>query len=70
MLFKDLMSNVNESVNESNSSSENPIMLDELEEDEIEHDPFEFPHDDEIPFSRLLSIQFGKFKGLTMMMQI
>jgi hypothetical protein len=29
-------------------------VLDELDEDEVKHDPFEFPHDDEIPFSRLL----------------
>jgi hypothetical protein len=29
-------------------------MFDELDKDEIEHDPFEFPHDDKIPFSRLL----------------
>jgi hypothetical protein len=48
------MFNVDESVDESNSSSEDPIALDELNEDEVKHDPFEFPHDDEIQFSRLL----------------
>ncbi len=30
-------------------------MLDESNENEIKHDPFEFPHDDKIFFSRLLS---------------
>ncbi len=54
MLSKDSMPNVNESVNENNSSGENPITSDELNEDEVKHDPFEFPHDEEIPFSRLL----------------
>jgi hypothetical protein len=49
------MSNVDESANESDSLGENPIALDETYENEIEHDPFEFPHDDKIPFSRLLS---------------
>jgi hypothetical protein len=29
-------------------------MSNELNEDEVKHDPFEFLHDDEIPFSRLL----------------
>ncbi len=54
MLSKDSMPNVNESVNENNSLGENPITSDELNEDEVKHDPFEFPHDEEIPFSRLL----------------
>jgi len=55
MLFEYSMPNiVNESVNENNSSGENPITSDELNEDEIKHDPFEFPRDEEIPFSRLL----------------
>ncbi len=49
------MSNVNENEDETKSSSEGPIELDELDEDEVERDPFEFPNDDEIPFSRLLS---------------
>jgi hypothetical protein len=53
MLFKNLMSNVDESVDESDSSDENPIVLDEPDEDEVEHDPFESLHDDEILFSRL-----------------
>jgi hypothetical protein len=35
-------------------SLEDPIALDELDEKEVKHDPFEFPHDDKIPFSRLL----------------
>jgi len=48
------MSNVDESGNENDSSDEDPIMLDESSEDEVKHDPFEFLHDDEIPFPRLL----------------
>jgi hypothetical protein len=55
MLFKNLMFNVNESADESDSLGDNPIMANELEEDEVKHEPFEFPHDDEIPFSRLFS---------------
>jgi hypothetical protein len=55
MLFKDSMFNVDESADENESLNENPITLNELDEDEFEHDPFEFPHDDKIPFSRLLS---------------
>lgn len=51
MLFKYLMSNVDESLNESKSSIENPILLDE---NENQHEPFEFPNDDNILFSRLL----------------
>jgi len=54
MLFEDLMSNVDESVDKSDSLNENPTSSNELDEDEVEHDPFEFLHDDEIPFSRLL----------------
>jgi hypothetical protein len=53
MLFKDSKSNVDESANESDSLGEDPIMLNEQDEDEVEHDPFELPHDDKIPFSRL-----------------
>jgi hypothetical protein len=49
------MSNVDESVDESHSSSKDPIVLDKPNENEVKHDPFEFLHDDEIPFSRLLS---------------
>jgi len=55
MLSKDLMSDVGESTNESNLSSKDPIVLDEPNEDEVEHEPLEFPHDDKIPFSRLFS---------------
>jgi hypothetical protein len=40
MLFEDSMFDVNESVDESDSLDDNPIMLDESNEDEIEHDPF------------------------------
>jgi hypothetical protein len=54
MLAKDLMSNVGESVDESDPSHKDLITLDEPNENEIKHDPFEFPHDDEIPFSKLL----------------
>jgi hypothetical protein len=48
------MFNVDESADESDSSDEDPIMLNEMNKDEIKHDPFEFLHDDKIPFSRLL----------------
>jgi hypothetical protein len=51
MLFKDLMSNVDESGNESESSSKNTIMSNE---DEDQHDPWEFLDDDDIMFLRLL----------------
>ncbi len=54
MLFKYSMFNVDESADENDSSSENPIMSNELNEVEIKHDPFEFSPDDEISFSRLL----------------
>jgi hypothetical protein len=54
MVFENSMSNVDESVDENNSSNEDPTMLDELDEDEVKHDLFEFLRDDEIPFSRLL----------------
>ncbi len=55
MLSKDLMSNVGESANESDSLDKDLITLDETNENEIKHDPFEFPHHDEIPFLKLLS---------------
>jgi hypothetical protein len=55
MLFGDLMSNVDESVNESESLGEDPIALDEPNEDEVKHDPFEFLNHYKILFSRLLS---------------
>jgi hypothetical protein len=54
MLFEDLVSNVDESANENDSLGEDPIVSYEPYEDEVEHDPFQFPHDGEIPFSRLL----------------
>ncbi len=50
MVFEHLMFNVDEN----DSLNEDHITLDEPNEDEVEHDPFEFPHDDKIPFSRLL----------------
>jgi hypothetical protein len=53
MLFKNLISDVDENVDENNSLGEDPIVLDEHDEDEVEHDPYEFFHDDEIVFSRL-----------------
>ncbi len=55
MLSKYLMFNVDESVDENDSSSEDAIVSNELNEDEIEHDPFEFSPNVKIPFSRLLS---------------
>ncbi len=45
-LFEDSMSDVDESANESESLNKDPITLDELNKDEIEHDPFEFLNDD------------------------
>jgi len=54
MVFKNLLSNVDESVNESNSSDKGLTSLNELNENEVKHDPFECPHDDKIYFSRLL----------------
>ncbi len=53
MLFKNLIFDVDESVDESDSLGKNPIALNEHDEDEVEHDPFEFFHDDKILFSRL-----------------
>jgi hypothetical protein len=42
MLSEDSMTNVDESEDKSKSLGEDPIMLDELDEDEVEHNPFEF----------------------------
>jgi len=36
-----------------NSSNKDPTTSNEPNENEVKHDPFEFLHDDEIPFSRL-----------------
>jgi len=55
MAYKDLMSDVDESANENDSSNKDPTTSNELDEVEVKHEPFEFPHDDEIPFLRLLS---------------
>jgi hypothetical protein len=55
MLFKDSMFDVDESADENNSLDKYSKASNEPNEDEIKHDPFEFFHDDEIPFSRLLS---------------
>jgi hypothetical protein len=54
MLFEDLMSDVDENAVKSDSLDKDPIASNESNEDEVEHEPFEFLHDDEIPFSRLL----------------
>jgi hypothetical protein len=51
MLSKDLMSKANKS----ESLGKDPIMSYEFDEDEVKHDPFEFPNDNNILFSRLLS---------------
>jgi len=55
MLSEDSIFDVDESENERNSLDKDPTTSNELDENEVKHDPFEFPHDDEIPFSRLLS---------------
>ncbi len=54
MLSKDSMSQVDESVDENNSLDKDSKTSNELDENEVKHDPLEFPHDDKIPFSRLL----------------
>jgi hypothetical protein len=54
MLFKDSMFDVDENVDKSESLGEDPIVSNELDEDEVKHDPFEFLNDDKIMFSRLL----------------
>jgi hypothetical protein len=55
MLFEDSISNVDdESEIENNPSGKDPMMSDEVDEDEVKHGPFEFLHNDEVLFSRLL----------------
>jgi hypothetical protein len=48
------MFDVDESADENDSSDKDPTTLDKLNEDEVKHDLFEFPHDDKIPFSKML----------------
>ncbi len=55
MLFKNSMFNVDESANKSESSGEDPIVSNEPNQVEIKHDPFKFPNDNNILFSRFLS---------------
>jgi hypothetical protein len=55
VLFKDSMFDVDENVNVSDSSGQDPIVSNEPNENEVEHNPFEFPLDDKTPFSKLLS---------------
>jgi len=50
MLFKDSISKIDENANENNSLDKDSKTSNELDEDEVKHDPFEFPHDDKIPF--------------------
>ncbi len=54
MLFPNSMSNVDESVDENDSLGEDPIVSNEPDKNDVEHNPFEFPHDDKIPCSKLL----------------
>jgi hypothetical protein len=49
------MFDVDESANESDSSEKDPTTSNKPNEDEVKHDLFKFPHDDKIPFSRMLS---------------
>jgi len=71
ILFEDSMFDVDENANESNLMGEDPIMLDEPYEDEVEHDPFELSHDDKISFSRLLSnLMVRQVQRFEMVMQI
>jgi hypothetical protein len=55
MLSNGSMFNVDESVDKRKSLGEDPMMSDEFDDDEVEHDPFEFLNDDDTLFSRLLS---------------
>jgi hypothetical protein len=41
MLFQNLMSNVDDNVDENDSSGKDPIASKEPNEDEVEHNPFE-----------------------------
>ncbi len=50
MLSKDSMFEIDESANENNSLGKDSKTSNESDEDEVKHDPFEFPHDDKIPF--------------------
>jgi len=43
MVSKNLMSNVDENVNESNSSNKDLTLLDELNENEVKHNPLNAP---------------------------
>jgi hypothetical protein len=55
MLYEDFMSDVKGSSNKGNTSKENLLMSNE---DNDQHDPFEFPNDDpstKVLFSKLLS---------------
>jgi hypothetical protein len=54
MVCENSMSNVDESTDENDSLNEDPITLDVSNEDEVKHDPFEFPHHNEIPFSKFV----------------
>jgi hypothetical protein len=54
MLSKNSMFNVDESVNKNESSNEDPIMSNQPNEVEVKHDPFKFPNDNNILFSKLL----------------
>jgi hypothetical protein len=49
------MFNVDENVNKCESSGKDPIVSNEPDEVEVEHDPFKFPNDNSILFSKLLS---------------
>ncbi len=53
-MFEDSMFDVDDSANKSKSSNEDPIMLNEFDEDATKQDPIQFPNDDNISFSRLL----------------
>jgi hypothetical protein len=71
MLSKDSMSNVDENVDENDSLGEDPIISNDMKDDEVEHDPFEFSHMMKFHFQECCLIRrFGKFKGLMMAMQI
>jgi hypothetical protein len=64
MLFEDSMFDVDESANENDSLDKDPTTSNESNENDVEHDPFEFSLDDEIPFSRLLSnLTIGQAQG-------
>jgi hypothetical protein len=71
MVSENSMFDVDESANESDSLNEDPTLLNELDEDEVNMTPLNSLIMTRFHFQDCCLIQqFGKFKGLTMVMQI